>query len=157
MTTFNFSQNNRVPTKIHFREAFFEVHLMNCIIFKKYDSNIICVCNSTATRNENNNFGARKSVQMTSSGFLHEIRVPSSNIIFDAYTCFYLHTPGSQSPVQVGWCYIPAENQHIKQKHQRGQKSGIVHPVTHIMSHLAWLWSTVASWWTKITRSMKSF
>ena len=76
---------------------------------------------------------------VSSSGLLHEIRVPSSNISFDANTCFYLDTPGSQPPVQVGRCYIPAENQHIKQKHQRGQKSGIVHPVTHIMSHLAWL------------------
>ena len=99
----------------------------------------MCVCNFTATRNYNNNFGARKSVQMTKSGLLHEIRVPSSNISFDANTCFYLDTPGSQPPVQVGWCYIPAENQHIKQKNQSGQKSEIVHPVTHIMSHLAWL------------------
>ena len=98
---------------------------------------IICVYNFTATRNDNNNFGARKSVQMTSSGLLHEIRVPSSNIIFDTYACFYPHTPGSQSPVQVGWCYIPDENQHIKQKNQRRQKSGIVHPVKYIMSHLA--------------------
>ena len=61
-------------------------------------------------------------------GLLHEIQVPFSNIIFYVHTCFY----------------------------QRGQNSGIVHPVTWYMSHLAWLWSTFTQYKTKITRRMNS-